>query len=468
MVHSRFSTNTFPSWKLAQPFRYIAHNGEINTVRGNVNWMKAAEGLLKSTKFTKDEMDMLLPICDPKQSDSANLDNAIELLVMSGRSLPHVMMMLIPEAWDGNDHMDPVRKAFYEYHAALIEPWDGPASISFTDGRIVGATLDRNGLRPSRFWVTNEDIVIMASEVGVLDIDPAKVVSKGRLQPGKMFLVDMEQGRIVSDEEIKAEISGRKPYQTWLDNNKIKLQDLEAPIRTYNNYDPAKLLRMQQAFGFTSEDLRMILAPMVETGKEALGSMGTDVPLAVLSEQSQHLSHYFKQLFAQVTNPPIDSIRERAIMSLISFVGATYNLLSESPEHCRQVELDQPVLTTKEFDKLRFIDRPKFQAKTINCLFTADGQGTITGTRPRTHLPVCRRCHPGWLLDSGAVGPGHRLQPRAYSFAPGHLGHSPLPDSSGFAGQGRYSGRSGRCVGNSPRSYAHWLRSLGREPVYGV
>ncbi|GAB3504274.1 glutamate synthase large subunit [Spirosoma knui] len=375
VVHSRFSTNTFPSWKLAQPFRYIAHNGEINTVRGNVNWMKAAEGLLESSKFTKDEMDMLLPICDPNQSDSANLDNAIELLVMSGRSLPHVMMMLIPEAWDGNEHMDPARKAFYEFHAALIEPWDGPASISFTDGRIVGATLDRNGLRPSRFWVTNDDIVIMASEVGVLDIDPAKVVSKGRLQPGKMFLVDMQQGRIVSDEEIKAEMSSRKPYQEWLDANKIRISDLEAPIRSYNPYDPAKLLRMQQAFGFTSEDLRMILAPMVETGKEALGSMGTDVPLAVLSEQSQHLSHYFKQLFAQVTNPPIDSIRERSIMSLISFVGATYNLLSESPEHCRQVELDQPVLTTSEFDKLRFIDKPKFQAKTINCLFTADGQG---------------------------------------------------------------------------------------------
>lgn len=375
VVHSRFSTNTFPSWKLAQPFRYIAHNGEINTVRGNVNWMKAAEGLLESSKFTKDEMDMLLPICDPKQSDSANLDNAIELLVMSGRSLPHVMMMLVPEAWDGNEHMDPVRKAFYEFHAALIEPWDGPASISFTDGRIVGATLDRNGLRPSRFWVTNDDIVIMASEVGVLDIDPAKVVSKGRLQPGKMFLVDMEQGRIVADEEIKAEISTRKPYQEWLDANKIRISDLEAPVRAYSKYDPAKLLRMQQAFGFTSEDLRMILGPMVETGKEALGSMGIDIPLAILSEQSQHLSHYFKQLFAQVTNPPIDSIRERSIMSLISFVGATYNLLSESPEHCRQVELEQPVLTTQEFDKLRFIDKPNFQAKTINCLFTADGEG---------------------------------------------------------------------------------------------
>ncbi|RYF76804.1 MAG: glutamate synthase large subunit, partial [Cytophagaceae bacterium] len=375
VVHSRFSTNTFPSWKLAQPFRYIAHNGEINTVKGNVNWMKAAESLLESSEFTPEEMDMLLPICDHRQSDSANLDNAIELLVMSGRSLPHVMMMLIPEAWDGNTHMDPVRKAFYEYHAALIEPWDGPASISFTDGRIVGATLDRNGLRPSRFWVTDDDVVIMASEAGVLDIDQSKVVSKGRLQPGKMFVVDMEEGRIIADEEIKGKICSAQPYQQWLDENKIRIADLTAPARTYSRYNETSLLKLQQAFGFTSEDLRMILAPMVETGKEALGSMGTDVPLAVLSEQSQHLSHYFKQLFAQVTNPPIDSIRERAIMSLISFVGATSNLLTESPEHCRQVELEQPVLTTQEFDKLRFIDRPNFQAKTINTLFMADGKG---------------------------------------------------------------------------------------------
>ncbi|MBC8152837.1 MAG: glutamate synthase large subunit, partial [Bacteroidetes bacterium] len=375
VVHSRFSTNTFPSWQLAQPFRYIAHNGEINTVKGNVNWIKAAEALLESSTFTKDELTMLLPICDHRQSDSANLDNAIELLVMSGRSLPHVLMMLIPEAWDGNDAMDADRHAFYEYHAALIEPWDGPASISFTDGRIVGATLDRNGLRPSRYWVTNDDIVIMASEAGVLDIDPAKVVKKGRLQPGKMFVVDMEQGRIISDEEIKHDICTRRPYQQWLNDNKIRIADLEAPVRSYSHHDEKTLLRLQQVFGYTSEDLRMILVPMVETGKEALGSMGTDVPLAVLSDQSQHLTNYFKQLFAQVTNPPIDSIRERAIMSLISFVGATYNLLSESPEHCRQIELDQPVLTIQEFDKLRFVDRNRFQAKTVNCTFLADGQG---------------------------------------------------------------------------------------------
>ncbi|RCR65878.1 glutamate synthase large subunit [Larkinella punicea] len=372
VVHSRFSTNTFPSWKLAQPFRYIAHNGEINTVKGNVNWMKTAEAMLESKLFTPEELAMLRPICNLNQSDSANLDNAIELLVMSGRSLPHVMMMLVPEAWDGNESMDPERHAFYEYHAAIMEPWDGPASISFTDGRIVGATLDRNGLRPSRYWVTDEDVVIMASEAGVNDIDPARVVKKGRLQPGRMFVVDLEQGRIISDEEVKADICSRQPYKQWLEEYKIKITDLPKPVRTFSHMRKQDITQRQQAFGFTSEDLRMILAPMSETGLEALGSMGTDSPLAILSEQSQHLANYFKQLFAQVTNPPIDSIRERAIMSLISFVGATGNLLSEDPEHCRLIELTQPVLTIEEFDKLRFVDKNHFQAKTINTYFRAD------------------------------------------------------------------------------------------------
>ncbi|GAB2770789.1 glutamate synthase large subunit [Rhabdobacter roseus] len=375
VIHSRFSTNTFPSWKLAQPFRYIAHNGEINTVKGNVNWIRAGERSFSSEYFTKEEMDMILPICDTKQSDSANLDNAIELLYLSGRTLPHVMMMLVPEAWDGNEQMDPVRKAFYEYHAAIMEPWDGPASISFTDGKIVGATLDRNGLRPSRYWVLDDDTVIMASEAGVLDVDQARVVMKGRLQPGRMFVVDMEQGRIIPDEELKADICSRQPYQEWLDEFKLRVDDLNQPIRTYRQYEDHSLLKRQMAFGFTSEDLRMILAPMAQEGKEAVGSMGTDVPLAILSEQSQHLSNYFKQLFAQVTNPPIDSIRERSIMSLISFVGATENILTETPQHCRQIELLHPVLTIEEFDKLRFVDKNHFQAKTINIYFKADEGG---------------------------------------------------------------------------------------------
>ncbi len=372
IVHSRFSTNTFPSWKLAQPFRYIAHNGEINTVKGNVNWIRAAESTFYSEFFTEKEMKMILPICDKGNSDSAQLDNAIELLYLSGRSLPHVMMMLIPEAWDGNELMDENRKAFYEYHSSIMEPWDGPASISFTDGKIVGATLDRNGLRPSRYWVLNDDTVIMASEAGVLDVDQSKVVYKGRLQPGKMFVVDMEQGRIIPDEELKADICSRKPYQQWLDEHKIKIAELPESIRPYTKYDGKSLLKRQITNGFTSEDLRMILAPMATQGSEAIGSMGIDSPLAVLSNQSQHISYYFKQLFAQVTNPPIDSIRERSIMSLISFVGAADNILTESPKHCRQVQLEQPVLTIKEFDKLRFVDYEGFQAKTINTYFNVD------------------------------------------------------------------------------------------------
>ncbi|PWJ54251.1 glutamate synthase (NADPH/NADH) large chain [Dyadobacter jejuensis] len=375
VVHSRFSTNTFPSWELAQPFRYIAHNGEINTVKGNVNWIRAGQTSFSSEFFTKEEMDMLLPICDRNHSDSANLDNAIELLHLSGRSLPHVMMMLVPEAWDGNEQMSPERKAFYEYHAAIMEPWDGPASISFTDGKMVGATLDRNGLRPSRYWVLDDDTIIMASEAGVLDVDQSRVVTKGRLQPGRMFVVDMEQGRIIPDEEVKASICSAQPYQQWLDENKLKLEELDAPIRTYRPYTEDALVKRQVAFGYTSEDLRMILAPMSQTGVEAIGSMGTDVPLAVLSDQSQHLASYFKQLFAQVTNPPIDSIRERSIMSLISFVGATDNILKESPRHCRQISLPQPVLTVHEFDKLRFVDKDGFQAKTVNTFFRADQGG---------------------------------------------------------------------------------------------
>ena len=376
VVHSRFSTNTFPSWKLAQPFRYIAHNGEINTVKGNVNWIRAGEKSFSSKFFTEEEMRMILPICDKNQSDSANLDNVIELLYLTGRSLPHVMMMLIPEAWDGNEQMDPERRAFYEYHSAIMEPWDGPASISFTDGKIVGATLDRNGLRPSRYWVLNDDTIIMASEAGVVpNVDQSKVLLKGRLQPGKMFVVNMEEGRIIPDEEVKADICSRQPYQEWLDEYKLKIDGLDQPIRKYAKYDEKSLLKRQLAFGFTSEDLRMILAPMSQTGMEAIGSMGTDVPLAILSDQSQHLSHYFKQLFAQVTNPPIDSIRERSIMSLISFVGGSENLLEESAKHCRQIEIPHPVLTVSEFDQLRFVDKNHFQAKTINIYFNASEGG---------------------------------------------------------------------------------------------
>ncbi|MCU0443786.1 MAG: glutamate synthase large subunit [Microscillaceae bacterium] len=372
VIHSRFSTNTFPSWKLAQPFRYIAHNGEINTVKGNVNWFSAAETDFESQFFSKEELEMIHPVCNLAQSDSANLDNVIEMLVLSGRSLPHVMMMLIPEAWDGNEQMDPIRKAFYEYHASLMEPWDGPASITFTDGKIVGATLDRNGLRPSRYCVTSDDLVIMASESGALEVDQSKVIKKGRLQPGRMFLVDMEQGRILSDEEVKAQICSQQPYDEWLKQYKIKLAEVPEPGGKFRPLEEKNLLKRQISAGYTSEDLKYVIGPMAITGLEALGSMGLDTPLAVLSNQSQHLANYFKQLFAQVTNPPIDPIRERMIMSLLSFVGPTKNLLTETPKHCHTLELTQPVLSNQELEKIRYLDHKGFQSKTIYMYFRAD------------------------------------------------------------------------------------------------
>ncbi len=374
LVHSRFSTNTFPSWKLAQPFRYIAHNGEINTVKGNVNWMRSREILMQSDLYTPEELGMILPVCDANQSDSANLDNVIEMLLLSGRSLPHVMAMLIPEAWDGNEGMDPALKAFYEYHASIMEPWDGPASITFTDGKTVGAMLDRNGLRPSRYLLTNDDRIIMASEAGVVEVDPANIVLKGRLQPGRMFVADLEQGRIISDTEIKHQISTQKPYAEWLESYKLHLAQLPKPQANYHQPDAETLLKRQLAFGITAEDVKSIILPMAKSGKEALGSMGNDTPLAVLSHQSQHLSSYFKQLFAQVTNPPIDPIRERLVMSLNSFVGGGANLLSEEPRHCTTLQLSQPVLSNTELEKIRFIDHTHFQTKTINIFFKADSK----------------------------------------------------------------------------------------------
>lgn len=373
LVHSRFATNTFPSWRLAQPFRFIAHNGEINTLQGNLNWLKTSEQGFVSPLFTKEEMEILVPIVSNDQSDSACLDNMIELLTMTGRSLPHVMMMLIPEAWDGNEQMDSVKKAFYEYHASIMEPWDGPASITFTDGKIIGATLDRNGLRPSRYCVTNDDRVIMASETGVLPIKPESIIAKGRLQPGKMFVVDMEQGRIISDEELKQNICSQKPYGDWLNQYKIRLEELPEPRVAFTHLADDSILKYHKAFGYCTEDIDFILKPMALEGKEPVGSMGTDIPLAVLSDQPQHLSSYFKQLFAQVTNPPIDPIRERLVMSLASFVGNNGNLLDESPMHCHTVALKHPVLTSKELEKLRSIDTGIFQAKTLQTYFRADG-----------------------------------------------------------------------------------------------
>jgi len=374
LIHSRFATNTSPTWKLAQPFRYIAHNGEINTIQGNLNWLKTSEKGFESPLFSKEEMDMLLPIVTEGQSDSASLDNMIELLTLCGRSLPHVMMMLIPEAWDDNEQMDPVKKAFYEFHACFMEPWDGPASISFTDGKIIGATLDRNGLRPSRYCVTSDDRVIMASESGVLPVRPEMIKEKGRLQPGKMFVVDMEQGRIISDDELKKNICSQKPYAEWLNKYKIRLEELPEPRVLFTHLEHDQIFKYQKAFGYSTEDIDSIIAPMALEGKEPVGSMGSDIPLAVLSDQPQHLSSYFKQLFAQVTNPPIDPIRERLVMSLATFAGNNGNLLLEDPLACHSVALKHPVLSNHELEKIRSIDTGIFQAKTLQTYFRADGK----------------------------------------------------------------------------------------------
>jgi glutamate synthase (NADPH/NADH) large chain len=387
LVHSRFATNTFPSWKLAQPFRYIAHNGEINTLQGNLNWLKTSEKVFQSPFFSKEEMDMLLPIVTEGQSDSACLDNMIELLTLCGRPLPQVMMMLIPEAWDGQPDMAAHKRAFYEFHASFMEPWDGPASISFTDGTLIGATLDRNGLRPSRYCVTHDGRVIMASETGVLPLAPELVKEKGRLQPGKMFVVDLEQGRILPDEELKGHICNQQPYGDWLNRYKIRLEELPEPRVTFSDLHAEQVLKYQKAFGYSSEDIETIIKPMALEGKEPVGSMGSDVPLAVLSDQPQHLSSYFKQLFAQVTNPPIDPIRERMVMSLATFVGNIGNILVENEKTCHTVALQHPILTNHELEKLRSIDTGIFQAKTLQMYFRADGR---PGSLKKALDRVCR------------------------------------------------------------------------------
>ncbi|MEO7120069.1 MAG: glutamate synthase large subunit, partial [Ginsengibacter sp.] len=387
LIHSRFATNTFPSWKLAQPFRYIAHNGEINTLQGNLNWLRTSEHSFVSQYFSKEEIEMLLPVVEQGQSDSACLDNMIELLTLCGRSIPHVMMMLIPEAWDGNEQMDPVKKAFYEFHASFMEPWDGPASISFTDGKLIGATLDRNGLRPSRYCLTTDDRVIMASETGVLPIDPKLIKEKGRLQPGKMFVVDLEEGRIISDNEIKERICSQKPYSEWLNKYKIRLEELPEPRVMFTHLEHQQVFKYQKAFGYTTEDIDVIIAPMAVHGKEPTGSMGSDVPLAVLSNEPQHLSSYFKQLFAQVTNPPIDPIREKLVMSLATFVGNNGSLLEEDPLSCHCVALKHPVLSNHELEKIRSIDTGVFQAKTLQTYFMANGK---PGSLQRGIERLCR------------------------------------------------------------------------------
>ncbi len=376
LVHSRFSTNTFPSWSLAHPYRYVAHNGEINTLMGNRNWMQAREALLRSDLIPGD-LERIFPICTPGASDSASFDEVLELLYLGGRSLPHAVLMMIPEAWENNDRMDPARRDFYRYHRALMEPWDGPAAIAFTDGTLAGAVLDRNGLRPARYWVTDEGLVVMASEVGVVDVDPASVVRKGRLQPGRMFLVDTAGGRIVEDAEIKRELVAAHPYGEWADRKQVELQEL--PPRTMLTPQHASVVAHQRLFGYTSEELRLLVAPMAVTGAEPIGSMGNDSALAVLSNRSRPLYDYFFQLFAQVTNPPLDAIREELVTSMDGVVGPEDNLLDQLAGEARQIILPRPVIDRDDLAKLLYVNEygetPGFKAFAVDGLFPVAAAG---------------------------------------------------------------------------------------------
>ena len=400
LVHSRFSTNTFPSWSRAHPYRYVAHNGEINTLRGNVNWMRARERLFASDLFGPD-VKKIVPVIDENGSDSAMFDNALEMLILSGRSLPHAMMMMIPEPWTGDEQMSAAKRAFYEYHACLMEPWDGPASIAFTDGVRIGAVLDRNGLRPSRYYVTKDGLFVLASEVGVLEIPPEKVLHKGRLQPGRMLLLDLEQGRIVGDDELKHAIASEFPYRSWLDDNLVRLEDLpEGPAP--ERMAAGDVLRLQQMFGYTTEDLKIIVSPMATEANEPLGSMGTDTPLAVLSDRPQLLYNYFKQLFAQVTNPPVDAIREELIMSIDTTIGAEGNLLAPGPESARQIKLRSPILTNEDLAKLQGLDgscRGGFKAVRLPTLFPVDAG---TAGLERALAELCTRA-------TDAIAAGHDI-----------------------------------------------------------
>ncbi|MGD9481844.1 glutamate synthase large subunit [Streptomyces sp. TRM70308] len=402
LVHSRFSTNTFPSWPLAHPYRFIAHNGEINTVKGNRNWMRARESQLASDLFGQDRaLDRVFPVCTPDASDSASFDEVLELLHLGGRSLPHAVLMMVPEAWENHDSMDPARRAFYRYHSMMMEPWDGPACVTFTDGTQVGAVLDRNGLRPGRYWVTDDGLVVLGSEVGVLDVDPGRVVRKGRLQPGRMFLVDTAEHRIIEDDEVKSQLAAEHPYQEWLEAGLTELADL--PEREHIVHTHASVTRRQQTFGYTEEELRVLLAPMARTGAEPIGSMGTDSPIAALSDRPRLLFDYFTQLFAQVTNPPLDAIREELVTSLISSLGPQGNLLEPTAASCRSVTLPFPVIDNDELAKLIHInadgDRPGMKATTLSGLYRVGGGGPALADRL---AEICRE-------TDNAIAGGARL-----------------------------------------------------------
>ena len=426
LVHQRFSTNTFPSWELAQPFRYLCHNGEINTLRGNINWMLARRHNMQSD-LLGDDLEKLWPLIGDGNSDSATFDNALELLVAGGYSLAHAMMLMIPEAWADNPLMDAKRRAFYEYHAALMEPWDGPAAIAFTDGKQIGATLDRNGLRPARYVVTSDDEVIMASEVGVLPVPEEKIVKKWRLQPGKMLLIDLEEGRIVDDDELKAQLAEAKPYQKWLDETQIKVRELPSEVAAMAP-DPETLLDRQQAFGYTQEDIKFFLAPMATGGQDPVGSMGRDIPIAVLSDKSKMLFDYFKQCFAQVTNPPIDPIREQLVMSLVSLIGPRPNLLDlETGGSHKRLEVRSPILTNGDLEKIRHIQEKvdnAFRAHTLDICYPADmGAGGMEKALARVCEEAQAKVREGYniiILSDRAIDADHVAIPSLLATAAVH------------------------------------------------
>ena len=454
MVHSRFSTNTLGSWKLAHPYRFTIHNGEINTLRGNINWMAARESMFSSSVLG-DQVKKLLPIITPGQSDTATLDNALELLLASGRSLPHAMMMLIPEAWAEHIPMEQAKKDFYEYHSCLMEPWDGPALVIGTDGTKVCAILDRNGLRPCRYLVTTDDLLVMASETGVLDVPDEKVVYKWRIQPGRMFLLDTEEGRVVEDVEIKSQLSGQQPYGQWLRDNKVTIDQLPEPSAVHEP-DFDTLLQRQKVFGYTLEDLRMILEPMAVTGTEPIGSMGNDTPLAVLSDRSPLLFNYFKQLFAQVSNPPLDAIREELVTSVETFIGSEGNLFDETPEQCHQLKLNEPVLTNRELEKVRAINRGRRKAKTLSTLFKPGGG---PGALRRATDDLCARA-------SAAVREGNTIIILSDRGVDRH--HAPIPSLLATAGVHHHLIREGTRTkvglvieSGEPREVAHFAVLFG-------
>ena len=452
LVHSRFSTNTFPSWERAHPYRYIAHNGEINTLRGNINWMHARQSMFASPLFGED-IKKIQPVINIEGSDSLIFDNALELMVLSGRSLPHAVMMMIPEPWAAHESMSDEKKAFYEYHSCLMEPWDGPASIAFTDGTMMGAVLDRNGLRPSRYYVTKDDLVIMASEAGVLPIEPERVAFKGRLQPGRMFLVDMKEGRIVADEEIKEAIAKDHPYRQWLNENLVNLDDLPA-VETAPPETAVSLIQQQTAFGYTFEELRLLLAPMGRDGVEAVGSMGSDTPLAVLSDRPKLLYDYFQQLFAQVTNPPIDSIREEIITSPITTIGAERNLLDPQPESCHLIKLNSPILTNAQLARLQ--GNSEFKTVTIPILF--DPTSGVEGMRS-TIEAICQEVDEAILAGASII----ILSDRGID-----KNHAPIPSLLAVAGLHHHLIRQGTRTrvglvleSGEPREVHHYALFLG-------